>query len=285
MRYLLLLLTLLLTAGCEPPQSFEDEPDMAIRQTRNPPVLPHNPRGIPQVIPTIPREGLWSGYNQLGFQAKYGPDQRTATQTILKLDEWGSPEVWTVSLYTTQKLTAFDGYNIKARINFGAGGSTQVYECDWLNGAQISLPMNAVNVQAIFDDVSVGTEGQGLSLGVQLARGARGGTQAPIFTLTERQAIVGGASSGPILLPEFARNVYAIPAEGFDTAAIAAFYSANNVLQTFSGNAPGFSTGSLLGTQLQVGMRLPVVGSARFVNFFNGTVTPLEVTIIAELDG
>lgn len=285
MRYLLLLLTLLIFTGCEPPQSFEDEPDM-IRQTRNPPVAPYGRQGIPQVVATIPREGLWSGYNQLGYLAKYGPDQRQ-TQTILKLDEWGPPEVWTVSLYVKGDFTLFDGFNIRARINFGAGGSTQVYECDWLNGTQISLPMNAINVEAIFDDVDVQTEGKGLSVGVQLARGARGGTTPPVLTLAEQVTIVGGGSSAIIRLPNFAKNVYAIPAEGFDTTSIAAFYSGVTALQLYSGNNPGFSVASITGTQMAQGMKLPVAGSARFVVFYNGNgaLVPLDVSIVTELDG
>lgn len=291
MRYLLLVLLFVL--GCEPPQTFED--DMSIhrhlRTNRNPPVAEISPHGIPPVVPVIPRDGLWSGYNQLGYQASYGPDQRQ-NQTILKLDEWGPPEVWTISLYTKQKFTDFNGYNIKARINFGAGGSTQVYECDWINGTQISLPMNAINVVAIFDDVSVTTEGNGLEVGVQLARGSRGGTRPPVLTLFENLTIAGnGDTSDLIELPEFAKRVIVIPT-AMSNAEYAVFFSNTTELLTTSGNTIGtINTGEIRGDKAPNGyLELPVIGSARFAKVANlNAGAPPGVSIVCsmyvELDG
>ena len=279
MRYLLLFLLTFLV-GCEPPQTFDDkDPDM-IRQSRNPPVAPYSPHGIPQVVPTIPREGLWSGYNQLGYQAKYGPDQRN-TQTILKLDEWGPPEVWTLSLFLDQKLEAFNGFGVTARINFGAGGSTQVIETDWINGSQISLPMNAVNVEAIFSDIDVTTEGAGLSLGVQLARGARGGTRGPVKTIAENITVGALASSSVFEIPAFAKAVYAISTGG----------TTNNLndalvrLITLSGNFSADVTGTISGVAASNGVGLPVVGRAKFVRLSNGTGASVNATLYAEIDG
>lgn len=209
-RLAMLLLASLLVVGCAYDVDEEESTDdTTTRTNRNPAVLPAPAQGMPQIVSTIPREGIWSGYNQLGFEAKYGPDRRQ-TQTILKLDEWGPPEVWTVSLFLLQKLESFNGFGVTTRINFGAGGSTQVVEIDWLNGAQISLPMNAINVQALFSDIDVTTEGAGLSLGVQLARGTRGGLRGPVRTIAEDITVGALAQSAVFEIPAFARAVYAV---------------------------------------------------------------------------
>jgi hypothetical protein len=280
-----LLLCLFTLAGClEPAQTFPDETDMS-RNNRNPPVAPVPPHGMPQVVATTPREGLWSGYNQLGYQAKYGPDQRQ-TQTILKLDEWGAPEVWTISLYIKQKFLDFTGIGVKARINFGAGGATQVYECDWLNGTQISLPMNAVNVEAVFEDVDVTTEGPGLEVGVMLARGSRGGTRPPVYTIVENLEVAADNQTVFMDVPEFTKRLVLMPAS--DTLAqLASFYSVNTQLvvnssKFLSGDFVGVGDGAHLSDGL---IAVPLVGKGRAVAIRNRAGSAINVTLFAELDG
>jgi len=276
MKYLLLLLTLLL-AGCEPPQTFEDEDDMAQKYPRTAPVPV---MGAPLVAPVIPRNGGWSGDNQLGALAKYSPDNR-GRQTILKLDEWGPPEVWTVSLYVNQQLRSFSGFSISAEINFGAGGGTQVLEIDWVNGAQISVPMNAVNVIARFENVDAADEGAGLQLGVQLARGSRGGIHSPVRTIAENITVASLAQSPTFEIPKFARTLYAVSTGG----------TANNiddpdiVLLSLAGNFSTFVTGSVNGSKMSNGVGLPVVGSARRVRLSNGSAGDIQVTLYAEIEG
>ncbi len=286
MRYLLLLAVLCLV-GCEPPQAFED--DMT---NRNPMIAPPPAHGIPQVAPVIPRDGLWSGYNQLGYQAKYGPDDR-GTQTILKLDTWGPPEVWTVSLFIKGSFTSFNGFNIKAKINFGAGGSTQVYECDWLNGTQISLPMNAVNVVADFSDVDIVTEGKGMQVGVQLARGARGGTRPPILTFLQGETLFklpsAANSTDNFELPAFARRVVALP--GAMTAAErAVWFSTTTELNLLSGNSIGtVNTGQISGDMPSENGAIvaPVSGASRLFNLANLSAAQDIIigSLYVELDG
>jgi hypothetical protein len=272
----LLILTLL---GCEPPLS---EDDMAkkypnITDDRRQPA-------VPRVATITPRTGGWSGDNQLGYQAKYGPDRRN-TQTILKMDEWGPPEIWTISLFVDQKFESFDGFNISARINFGVGGSTQVIEMDWLNGAQISLPMNAVNVEALFESVDVTTEGAGLSVGVQLARGTRGGTQPPIKTLAATRTFAGGGSIDIFELPLFAKNAVLVPT-GTLAGELTSFFADTNFLIVGTGNSIGTVTTANAQGSRAVGMelRVPVVAGTRFVVVRNGGAA-YDATLYCELEG
>lgn len=237
---------------------------------------------VPVFAPLVARSGPWSGDNQLGYQAPYGPNKR-ATQTILKLDEWGPPEVWTVSLYLISP-PGFNGFGIKARINFGAGGSTQVYEMDWANGAQVSLPMNACNVEAIFENVDVTTEGNGIQLGVQLARGTRGGNNPPIYTISDNFTLAAGGNE-LFALPNYARSIYAVPAE-ITAADIALFYTGDLRVTLQSGIGIGaFPTGGISGLQLAQGVRLPVTRQSRIIGVINGTASQLTFALLAELDG
>jgi hypothetical protein len=274
MRYLLLILTIF-SLACEPPQTFKDD-DMG---RKYPPIAQPPGMGVPIFAAITPRSGGWSGDNQLGYESKYGPDRRQ-TQTVLKLDEWGPPDVWTVSLFQRQKFTVNDGLGIKARINFGAGGSTQVYEMDWLNGAQVSLPMNAINVEAIFRDVDVTTEGQGLSVGVQLARGRRGGNAPPRFTIAERLAVPAGTTSAVFLLPAFASAVYVQPITLADAPDVFSTSCALRLVRGTVGNANAIMLGDQLKTQ-----KLEVTGQATGVQFIDGTATGVIVNIIADLYG
>lgn len=246
---------------------------------------------VPRTGIIVPRNGGWSGDNQLGYQAKYAPDAR-GTQTILKLDEWGPPEIWTVSLYLLQKFQTFNGFAIKARLNFGAGGSTQIVEMDWLNGSQISLPMNALNVMALFDDVDVATEGAGLTLGVQISRGPRGGDSYPTNTVAEfieanntAHPTFAGIFGDVYALPAFAKNVVLMPC---DQVSFATFYTADTRMTLLSGNTAGIiTTASIDGTRAVGGLlRLPVSGQARFINvrYAGGGLLP-RYSLYAELAG
>lgn len=280
MRYLILFL---LALGCTSEPLTEEEMAKRYPQIQEP-RMP-----VPLVAQLIPRNGGWTGDNQLGYIAKYAPNQR-ATQTILKLDEWGPPEVWTISLLVKKEFTLYDGVYIKARINFGAGGSTQVVEIDWINGTQISLPMNSVNVEAIFSDVDVTTEGKSLSVGVQLSRGSRSGGVDPRLTLAEN-IVIPAATAGPtpgqtesFELPQFAKSVYAIPCVA-TAAEIAAFYSGGLRMLSLSGNNGANFTGSMSGNQLGQGMVMPVSGSMARVLFQNDAAFALNASVVATIDG
>jgi hypothetical protein len=140
--------------------------------------------GVPPVAPVIPSSGWWTGNNQLGNEVAFAPDTNNR-QTILKLEEWGPPEVWTVSLFLTHEIEAFNAFDVTAELDFGAGGATQIVQMDWVNGAQISVPMNAIDVIATFKNVDITTIGSGIRLGVQVGRGRRAGCAVPTLTMLD----------------------------------------------------------------------------------------------------
>lgn len=274
---------LLLLGACEPAlesNQFGDD-GMARRTNENKPV-----REVPELQPVVavqPSNGWWTGSGNVGTEVAFAPDANNR-QTILSLPEFGPPVEWTVSLYLTpgNQAIRFAFFDVVARIEFGAGGSTQIVEIDWLNGAQITVPANAINVIAEFRNVSGDT--QGVRLGVQVARGRRGGNHPPRLTLFSDTLVHG--TRVVFNVPAFATRIVAVPAG--DTTDNTNFYTADFLLRTISGNTAGaFDVSSVNGTQiLQAGGGIPVVGAARIVSADNNAlVNDLPCTIYAEIFG
>lgn len=259
-----------------------------------------NPPGMSRVIVEAPKNGVWSGNNNLGIEQPFAPSANNR-QTILKMPEWGFPEVWTVSLGMKGfPQGQFDGFFVRAIIEVGVGGVTQTYEIDWRNGTHISVPMNAINVIAEFENLDILTEGQGLSLSVELSRGNRpggcscntntlvvtepGGSLA-VGTLMESVVLNSPASSGFMRLPPFATRVYAAPASS-SPASILGFWNNNVVLALISGNGAGAAVvKAVRGSDLLIGNGVEVSGSARFVEVSNASGAPIVFTAWADIAG
>jgi hypothetical protein len=221
MKHLLLAFTLLLTA-CNDGLGEDTETQDPIERSDAMPLasgpyedMLNREAGMVAAVPPPPGiQAPWSGSLNLGNEVMVQPDSENH-QTILKLDEWGPPEMWTLSL----GLTVTDGNYaaatapIIARVNFGAGGSTQEVRFNWINGARISLPMNAVSVVAEYGDLIDPltampiTPPTNVSLSAQLARGAST-SNCRLFDVvdTVNTGIGGFIAMGPI--PAFAKSFY-----------------------------------------------------------------------------
>ncbi len=273
----MIIATAVLGTGC----IFENgEEEMGIRQGN----LIIDPKGIPAVAPIIPREGPWSGDSSLGQRARFAADANNR-QTILKRTTDGPPEVWTIGLGVINQLTSINGYNITAEIIFGAGGDSQTIEMDWLEGAEISLPGNSFEVTAKFTNVDIVTEGPGLQLQVLLSRGVRQSTSPARITIAEFATVASMSGIGVFRIPPRVASLYAVVTD-VTSARITDFYSATTKLMTLSGTGIGaFNTGVITGVEMEKGVKLPVIGSARFVQLTNGAGTDLKVSIYGELYG
>ena len=116
--------------------------------------------GSDDAISIVPsKRGPWTGNNQLGIERGFAPDANNR-QSILKLDEWGFPEVWTLCLGLTYDAELYGSgggitgaFGILAQVEFGTGGVIQIVEVDWCQGVSIPLPMNALNVIASYSAV------------------------------------------------------------------------------------------------------------------------------------
>lgn len=277
-KFLILFLTLFSVSGCALPVGSEN--DMANRNLENQTPI-HPGAGIPAVVPIIPASGMWTGNNQLGALVQYAPNTQNR-QTILKLPEWGPPEEWTISLFLRDQQQQFSALGIQAEIDFGVGGGTQQVIVDWANGVEITKTMNAVNIIASYttNDFVGATEGPGLQLGVQLARGTRGGTQTPKVTIASELDLAATTTSAPLAIPPFVSEVFLVP-----ISAPGGVYIDTVLLQGVSAPTGGFSTGQVRGSDIRLGINLPVVEATRFLTVTNGSGGAISVAVVGLLYG
>lgn len=110
------------------------------------------PPGVPPVHPiTLRHHPMFSGINELGREVPFAPSANN-TQMVLKMEEWGEPQEWTVGLGMNYDRSQNPStvFSVVAEILFGAGGTTQRVEVDWIQGSAISVPANAIVVNATY---------------------------------------------------------------------------------------------------------------------------------------
>ncbi len=171
----------------------------------------------PQVPATyslpLRKHPMWSGSNELGQEKAFAPDSNNR-QSILKLEEWGPPAVWTLHLgliYTPTNLDvsppANQNFAVTALLDVGSGGAIQEVEVDWLNGTTVTLAMNALNVTAQYNDTTVFP--QDLRLRATLGVGestARPPTRTLVFGPISLVPSAGGNAF--VRIPPFAKRVW-----------------------------------------------------------------------------
>jgi hypothetical protein len=251
---------------------------------------PPAPPASQHVVIDTPHNGEWSGNNQLGITRRYSPDTIQSIsgdppvpnaqfrQSILKLDEWGPPEAWTVSLGINYTDEAFEAlgigiFEIAAQIDFGVGGATQRVLIDWIQGTGFTAPMNALNVTAYYRTLYYTSPTppipEDLELSVQLSRGAVSILE-PTYGIRENDLIGAGTSGLIHRIPPFCRNL---------TLCKLTYNGSNPFV---AGNYVRFR-GHPLGGALEVGayeaniipgygaLGIPVPSYAKYVNFVNGS--------------
>lgn len=253
---------------------------MAARTLENKPV--HAPSQLTPVVAVTPAHGWWTGSNNVGVEVGFAPDANNR-QTVLSLPEIGAPEEWTVSLFArfpTPSGANLANFRITAIINFGAGGSTQEVELDWLNGAQITLPCNALNVIAKYSN---GAGGDNLRIGVQVARGRRGGNQPPRKTVSDL-TIIDPLGAADFTIPQFAATMHVIPG---NVISVPVLYNASTHIFQLSSPAGGtFNVSLTLGSNLLATDGIEVIGAGRTLRVSNtDAVNPLSIAVYADLFG
>lgn len=165
------------------------------------------------------KRGPWTGNNQLGIQRHFAPDSNNR-QTILKLDEWDFPKIWTLSLGLDYDFASYGSsggltgaFGILAEVEFGSGGVTQYVEIDWVQGTAIVLPMNALNVVASFSSVPTEAGLPALPDDLQLRANIVQGTLTQ--ALPTRTAFA-DPNNLTIHIPPFAKSVSLISAAAVD---------------------------------------------------------------------
>lgn len=257
----------------------------------------HRDNATPLVQLGHPRKGVWSGKNQLGVELPFELDAQRM-QTIFKMDEWGFPEVWTLSLAVrsselptngqtqgTVKLGAGQAFDIIGEISFGAGGIVQTFEVDWVEGTIFSLPMNAINVRARWSALAT-FFGIAPPPDVRVSViASRGGIRHARATKTDsfNEVVPAGAFLGGALpfspIPAFAKSLVLVNGSlGVATD----LYNANTILQFFlneskvGGNLDVVSIpGNFLGPTTS--FKVPIPANARFWSILNAGPAPISI--------
>lgn len=169
------------------------------------------PPGVPPMFPLPMRNHpLWSGNSELGGEVPFAADANNR-QMVLKLEEWGEPQVWTCMLglvYSPALLSTTSFFDLTAEVVAGVGGVTQQFEVDWGEGTQFSCPMNALNITARYTVIG-GTTLQvpaDLRLRASLGRKPLSNVSPPTRSITT-EVIAPAAVSTAILIPKFARRL------------------------------------------------------------------------------
>ena len=224
-----------------------------------------------QAVHVVPmKNGPWSGTNQLGIERDFTPASNNE-QTILKLDEWGFPQTWRVTLgleFDRQAQVGVSNFSIRAHILAGSGGAVQEFDVDWLNGASFPLSFNALNVIARYSQITAIPSD--LRLRVSLGRQGSGSLNTrpqltQIFT-----AAAAPARSNLVEIPRFAVSFRllgngggSIAASLFNAANSIDFHSSNNVALNSSLNAANAL--SYMGSDGGI----PIPNFSRFVSYDN----------------
>lgn len=239
----------------------------------------------PATIPVYlkyPRRGSWSGDNQLGFEMPFKPDENNE-QTILKLDEWGFPLVWTVSLgfRFERDLVAGEAFDALALVDIGSGGIIQQIEVDWVNGTMFSVPMNALNIKARWEAEAFAAVPDGVQISVLLSRGAQSPARA---TRTQPKLVAAGpATSTFTRIPPFAKSLQILPAFALGSNIADVFASTTTIIFAPNSVAAG-GQGAISGDFVfPAGSKIPIPAFAHYWAVSNTAVAPIALQGIFNL--
>lgn len=235
---------------------------------------------IPKVQLAYPRQGVWSGANQLGVELPFVLNTETP-QTILKLDEWGFPEVWTVSLSVVlppQGLVDGQFFDCTAEISMGSGGIVQSFDVDWVDGTVFALPMNALNIRARWNDAAAAfgiIPPDGVKVSALLSRGAPARSRATVskfFILLHLGEATSTASAIPHdLIPRFSKSLQIVPIGPADGGTL---YSANFEVSFFTNKITTNPIMTMNGQFLGPSIKVPIPAGARYYGVkINGTAS------------
>lgn len=234
--------------------------------------------GVQSVSVLEQKQGPWSGNPQLGIEQPFAPATNNE-QTILKLDEWGMPRRWQVTLGMTFTDVISQSFDVVAVVNFGAGGATQKIEVNWENGVSFPLTFNALNLIARYgENANIPDD---LSLRVTLGL-VGGGSNTNIARSISGLSADGGGAADFLRVPSFARSfrVYSnsptTPNNVYDPLVIYNFSRQISGLGTFAR-----IDGARAAAENGVGITIPP--GTRFLIVANGTANPISGRIIWDL--
>lgn len=241
---------------------------------------------------------LWSGNNSLGFELDLEQDANSSEvfgRTVLKLDEWGMPDVWTIALSTNFVPVDFSNgvrpdspaFALEGSLEWGSGGASDNLTLDWVTGTVLRLPMNALNIKIRgLVGTSIGgvdaTVPSDLRARVTLAKGPLDGLPPQLSRNVLAVLNTPAPWIGAINVPRYAKSFVPF---GRDQASADRLFAAGNYW-VFYANSPALpGVGQIVSMlraqdalQYMGGEGIPIPAPARLVGFIN-TVIPDDVRV------
>ncbi len=234
-----------------------------------------NPSNLTPACIIPQKSGPWSRNPQLGSVQDFQPAANNE-QTILKLDEWDAPQVWSVMLGLTFSDTSAD-FSVIAKIRPGTGGFTEEFEMDWQPGVTFNVCMNAINIIASYDNVT--SVPNNLRLSAMLAKRPLHGTSPQ---RTFRSTVAGGGGVDVIRIPKYAKRLHLIAA---DTAPHDLFLATTNIKFLSGSNGAGLGLGDITGDEIGplYQNNIPIPGGAKSIRIANAAVGNVIVQCVFDL--
>lgn len=241
-------------------------------------------------IAVEPVSGWWTSNGKWGnrFQGQL-PQAPDLIVPVLNLDEApGPPRGIGIQLARSDRFIDFDGTqnsDVYARITYGAGGFTNVFDVDYASGTKFQVVANSVRVDAITytpNPSNVYVPLDNIVLGATI--GINAGTGCICPTLTIPTGRIDGGDEVNIAVPDFAKRVsFLFELDEADTQPSLKFFD------IFSGSAGAVAVWGATIDEVITTQTNPLVlpGDANRIRIRNATAAPpevMQVRVIFHLD-
>lgn len=223
-----------------------------------------------------PQNGAWQDQNLWGDQ-RAQPLPLEAGQVVAVLGKntimYGPPAVHSLQLARGDETPAVNA-DVRARITYGCGGTTNSFECDWLHGAQFCLVCNSVSVNAVSYAPRKGAiydAGDGaVFLAASVVKGSA--FAAMPLTFTEERETFSAAEINDYPVRDFVREVTVHVPDNDDPAV------AQNVQLQFL-DAGGGANAQYDAQVCAGGRKIPLPGSTNILRIRNQTGGVTQATV------
>lgn len=250
---------------------------------------------LPLVMPVPLRtHPIWTSNNSLGFELRIDDASASALfeRTVLKLDEFGMPETWTLALSTNFEANsdnADQAFFLVGLLEIGSGGVVDQIGVDWRNGTTFRLPMNALNLKVRgFFGTPAGGPGSvvpsGFAVRAILSRANQSGLPPQLTAQLSASNGAADPSDTAVAVPKYAKTFKPVATTA---AAATAMFAAGNFWEFWATSGAG---GTLIGTlraqdvPSYLGGGIPIPNPARFVSFNNNAApAALDYRVVFDL--
>lgn len=235
--------------------------------------IDRTPNGTQPVVLVEQKYGPWTANNQFGSEKPFAAVANN-NESILKLPEWGFPQVWSVMLSSTTEDDDAD-YTVIASVEAGVGGITDTFEVDWQPGITFSVVANALNITARYEiTTSLPSD---LRLRAMVGREPLNGN-AP--TRTFRGTAAAGART-EFVIPKYAKSVVVLPGPTPNND----IYNALTDYEMTVSPGTGLTV-NVTGAQLLAfgnGNEIPIPGHSYYFGVDNNTGVDLDFVLVFKL--